>query len=134
MNEVDRKLTLLELAQRFGNVSFACQIMGYSRDSFYRFREVYDRGGTAALANTDRQKANLKNRVRDDVEQAVVALSVAHPGWGQARVARVLGERGLVISASGVRSVWKRHGLETSAKRRAIVQFDSSSVLRRFSN
>ncbi len=118
MKEIDRKLTLLELAQRFGNVSFACQVMGYSRDSFYRFRGVYDRGGHAALASTDRQKSNLKNRVADHIEQAVVALSVQNPGWGQARIACVLCEQGLVISASGVRSIWKRHGLETSAKRR----------------
>ncbi len=118
MKEIDRKLTLLDLAQRSGNVSFACQVMGYSRDSFYRFRGVYDRGGHAALAHTDRQKSNFKNRVSDHIEQAVVALSVQNPGWGQARVARALCEQGLMISASGVRSVWKRHDLETSAKRR----------------
>ena len=32
------KLGLLELAKQLGNVSQACRMMGYSRDSFYRFK------------------------------------------------------------------------------------------------
>src|SRR6516162_6122559 len=32
------KVGLLELAKQLGNVSQACKMMGYSRDSFYRFK------------------------------------------------------------------------------------------------
>ena len=35
------KLGLLELANRLGNVSQACRIMGHIRDTFYRYRELY---------------------------------------------------------------------------------------------
>jgi Winged helix-turn helix len=111
------KVGLLELAKQLGNVSQACKVMGYSRDSFYRFTELYDAGGEAALQELSRRKPNFKNRVAPEVAEAVVALALEQPAWGQLRAANALAQRGLPISAAGGRCGWERNGLENLAKR-----------------
>ncbi len=97
-----RKLSLLQLAEEFGNVSKACQIMGYHRDTFYEVRRAFQLGGVAALVEQKRgAKSPHPNRVAPEIEEQILALCLERPTYGAQRIANELRLQNVDVSPCG---------------------------------
>jgi transposase InsO family protein len=113
-----RKLSLLQLAEELGNVSRACKIMGYHRDTFYEVRRAFQVGGVGGLVEQKRGPRNPHpNRVPAETEKRILDYSLQYPTHGPQRVANQLRLENVSVSSGGVRGVWLRHDLETRHKR-----------------
>lgn len=113
-----RKLSLLQLAQELKNVSKACRIMGYHRDSFYEIRRAFQVGGVEGLVEQKRgPKGPPPNRVSPEIEAEILQYALERPTYGPQRIANELRLKGHQVSSGGVRNVWLRHDLETRYKR-----------------
>lgn len=123
---IKNKVGLLNLAEELQNISKACKVMGLSRETFYRYKRAVDEGGVDALMDKTRRKPNLKNRVDELIEAAVLTYAVDFPAHGQLRASNELRKRGTFISSGGVRSIWLRHNLETFKKRLSALEKKSA--------
>ena len=113
-----RKLSLLQLAEELKNVSKACKIMGYHRDTFYEIKRAFQIGGTAGLVEQKRgPRGPHPNRVPAEVEARILDYALVRPTHGAQRVANELRLQNVNVGSSGVRGVWLRHDLETRHKR-----------------
>jgi len=82
---IRRKLSLLKLAEELGNVSRACRIMGYHRDTFYEIKRAFQVGGVHALVEQKRgARGPHPNRVSPEIEAAILQYALEHPTWGSA--------------------------------------------------
>lgn len=114
---IKNKVGLLNLAEELGNISRACKVMGFSRDTFYRYQKAVDEGGVESLIDKTRRKPNRKNRCEPFIEEAVLEIALDEPAWGQTRASNELRRKGISISPAGIRGIWLRNDLETMKKR-----------------
>ena len=114
---IKNKAGLLNLAEELGNVSKACKVMGFSRDTFYRYRSALEDGGLEALIDKSRRKPIHKNRSEPAIEEAVLELATELPAYGQVRISNELRKKGITVFSGGVKGIWIRNGLETMKKR-----------------
>ena len=115
---VQKKLEVLALIEKLGSVSAASRQSGVSRDTIHRHLRLVKQGGPEALKRQETPNLRHKNCVDKAIEDAVVQFSIEHPHLGQQKVAIKLSEAlGVDISAGGVRSMWLRNNMNTTALR-----------------
>lgn len=115
---VQKKLEVLALIEKLGSVSAASRQSGVSRDTIHRHLRLVKQGGPDALKRQETPNLRHKNCVDKAIEDAVVQFSIEHPHLGQQKVAIKLSEAlGVDISAGGVRSIWLRNNMNTTALR-----------------
>src|SRR5512132_1191551 len=100
---IRNKVGVLELAKQLGSVSQACRIMGFSRDSFYRLRDLYEKGGDSALIEMSRRVPNPQTRDAAPVARRILEQTVEQPAWGHTTMAHELAKEGFRVSPTGVR-------------------------------
>jgi transposase InsO family protein len=117
------RLQLFALAAERG-VSEACRLMGVHRSTYYRWKPGVERAGLEVLRPRERRRPVMPNQLSLLVEQRIVAFCLGHPGHGPRRIASALARAqwgGLIVSPNGVYKTLLRHGLNTRAKRLALV-------------
>lgn len=113
---------MINLAQELGNVSKACKVMGFSRDTFYRYKEAYETGGADGLLEKSRKKPHLRNRMDQFIEKRILEFAFEYSAYGQFRISNELRKEGIIVSSGGVRGVWQRHNLTTMKLRLASLE------------
>ena len=112
-----KRLTLLQLAEKLGNVSRACRMHKVSRSQFYEYKRSFQEYGLEGLIDRPPIPASHPNELDEETKQRVISLSLEHPAFGQQRIADQLALEGISICPTTVRNIWLRTGLETKYKR-----------------
>jgi transposase InsO family protein len=112
-----KRLTLLQLAEKLGNVSKACRMHKVSRSQFYEYKRSFQQYGLDGLVDKPPIPLSHPNQLPAETVKRIVDLSLAHPAFGQQRIADQLALEGMLVCATTVRNVWLKEGLETRYKR-----------------
>ena len=114
---INRKMNIVELAEKLGNISDACRNLGVSRQHYYDIKTAIQEDGLDGLLEKSRRQPRVGNRVSPEIEQKILDYSLELPTHGQVRVSNELKAQGIMVSCGGVRGVWLRHDLEKKSKR-----------------
>ena len=106
-----RRVRVLEHAQRTRNVTATCRLFGISRTRYYEWKNRADLYGLEALMPKDRRPPQMPEATPTHVIEALLTLAVLKPTLGCRRYADLLGDQGYVISKSTVQKHLVTHGL-----------------------
>ena len=103
-----------------------CQQFGISRPTGYRWRERYQRGGLAAIAELSRRPHHSPQRTATELEQRVVEIRRRYPDWGARKLQVLLAREGKDLRRSTIHRILLRHDLvrDTDRHQLAMQRFE----------
>ena len=126
------RLRVMARAHALGNVTQACREFGISRSLFYRWRKRYLAYGPDGLH--PRRHGPRRGRpptLSLQVERAILALALAWPTWGPARLAVQLARPehgGWRVAPTTIYRLLRRAGLQTRWQRLAVLEAHSAQA------
>jgi hypothetical protein len=114
-----KRLTLLQLAEKLGNVSRACRMHNISRSQFYEYKRGFQEHGLDGLVNKPPVPASYPREIDKGVKTRIIELSLEHPAFGQQRISDQFALEGVSACPTTVRNVWLKDGMETRYKQTA---------------
>jgi hypothetical protein len=112
-----KRLTLLQLAEKLRNVSEACRHHGVSRSQFYEYKRAFQERGFEGLMDQPPIPKSFPNETPSEVKEKVIDRSLEHPAWGPVHIGDHLRLEGVSVSPSTVRNIWLKEHMETRYKR-----------------
>ena len=108
-----KRLTLLQLAERIRNVSEACRHHGVCRSQFYEYKRAFQERGFDGLLDRPPIAKSFPNETSSEFREKVIALSLQHPTWGPMKISDQLRLENVNVSPSTVRNIWIKESMET---------------------
>lgn len=100
---IDRKVNIVELSEKLGNISLACRNLGVSRQHYYDIKGAIEEDGLDGLLEKARNKPRFRNRISVDIEKRIMDYCLEYPTHGQVTISNELKKEGIIVSAGGVR-------------------------------
>jgi len=112
-----KRLTLLQVAERIRNVSEACRRHSISRSQFYEYKRAFQERGFDGLMDRPPIPKTFPTETPCDMKEKIIVRSLEHPAWGPLRLSDVLRLEGISVSPGTVRNIWIKENIETRYKR-----------------
>ena len=112
-----RRLTVLELAERLGNVAEACRRGGIDRTSFYDWKRRFQTHGLDGLKDLPPIARSHPMTTPPEVVARIGELALAHPAYGCNRIEALLALEGRRVSAITIQKILNDNGLGTRHER-----------------
>jgi len=112
-----KRLTLLQLAEKLRNVSEACRRHGVSLSQFYEYKRAFQERGFEGLIDRPPIPKEFPHEISPEVKEKVIEISLEHPAWGPVHVSDHLRLQSVTVSPSTACNIWLRENMETKYKR-----------------